>query len=76
MKKPRGYCKGCRDRRAEDPEHNIRDCHIDCKKYKQFKKELAEWYAFYNKARATAIISDRRPWLARTKGVKDDDNES
>ena len=72
MLKPQGYCKGCKDRRAEDPETGQRDCHRDCEKYKRFKKELAAWYQYYYSQRATAHLTDRRPWLGYKRGNKHD----
>lgn len=70
MVKPQGYCKGCKDRTAEDPESGTRDCHRDCKRYKQFKRELAEWYTYIHTRRNTEFIADHRPWL---KGVNKND---
>lgn len=74
MTKPEGYCKGCRDRTAEDPESGTRDCHIDCEKYKQYKRELAEWSAKYYREKDAAELSQRRPWLGKyVKGIKHND---
>lgn len=72
MLKPTGYCKGCKDRIAEDPETGARDCHITCERYKEFKKELAEWYRECRKEKQVADLTQYRPWVAWTK---DDDNE-
>ena len=72
MLKPQGYCKGCRDRTAEDPDTGARDCHRTCEKYKQFKRELAAWYADYYKQRKLDHVATDRPWLVKNKGVKND----
>lgn len=68
--KPRGYCKGCKDRTGENPETGARDCHITCEKYKQFKRELAEYYIELHKKRALNYVADTRPWL--NKGGKNE----
>ena len=69
MLKPQGYCKGCKDRVAEDPDTGARDCHITCEKYKRFKKELAEWYSDYHKKRVLDHVATDRPWINKGKGV-------
>ena len=73
MTKPQGYCKGCKDRTAEDPEKGTRDCHRTCEKYRLFKKELADWHREYYKEKKAADLSLERPWLKKTKGDKDND---
>ena len=70
MKKPRGYCKGCKDRIAENPEKGTRDCHRDCIKYKQFRRELVEYYKHIEAERAIDYIAEHRPWF---KGVNKND---
>lgn len=70
MRKPSGYCKGCKDRTAEDPDKGTRDCHRDCEKYKQFRRELAEYYRQINIERSLDYVTEHRPWF---KGVKKND---
>lgn len=71
MQKPEGYCKGCEDRIAEDPETGARDCHITCERYKRFKAELAEWHNEYYKKKREHDLG-ARPWIHR-RGVKHND---
>lgn len=62
MKKPYGPCLNCLDRVAENPEKGVRDCHITCERYAEYKKAVAD----YKKDRSMIRHADYdagRPWL-------------
>ena len=75
MKRPQGYCKGCPDRVAEDPETGARDCHITCERYKRFKAELAEWHREYYERKRAEALKNKRPWLKRADLREDKDHD-
>lgn len=62
MRKPKGPCNGCRDRRPEIPETGQQDCHKTCERYQAFRAEIEQYHKeLHERIRAEMIVTFR-PW--------------